>query len=197
MIFGTMRPHEVHFIDRECSRRLEFRQCAPLRYWWSGCSMCPDVLKEDTVAIERTFAMLKPGIVQRRLVGEVLSRLEKKGFRIVALKFMMIPEALAKRHYGEHAAKSFFESLITYITSGPVVAMVFQGESVIPVLRKICGATRVEEFQPGTIRGDFAMHTDMNIIHASDSNTSAEREIGLFFKPEEIYDWKDGNDAWI
>ncbi|MCX7023840.1 MAG: nucleoside-diphosphate kinase [Spirochaetes bacterium] len=149
------------------------------------------------MSIERTFAMLKPGIVQRRLVGEVLSRIEKKGFRIVALKFLMIPTELAESHYGEHRAKAFYPDLIRYITSGPVVAMVLQGEAAIPALRRLCGATKVEDALPGTIRGDLAMHTDMNIIHASDSEASAGREIGLFFGPGEIYDWKDGNDAWI
>ncbi len=149
------------------------------------------------MAIERTFAMLKPGIVQRRLVGSVLERIELKGFRIVALKFMMIPRDLAERHYGEHKGKGFYDDLIRYITSGPVVAMVLQGESSIASLRRLCGATKVEEAMPGTIRGDFAMHTDMNIIHASDSPASAEREIGLFFKPDEIFAWSDGNDAWI
>lgn len=146
---------------------------------------------------ERTFCMLKPGVVQRRIAGEIVERLEKKGLDIIALKMMVIPMPLAERHYGEHAAKPFFGELVSFITSGPVVAMVLAGDDAVAVLRKLCGATKVEDAQPGTIRGDFADHTGKNIIHASDSVESAEREIGLFFEPNELIEWEDGNDEWI
>jgi len=149
------------------------------------------------MAMERTFAMLKPGVVQRRLVGEILARLEKKGLDLVALRMMRLDEDLARRHYGALADKPFFGELLAFMTSGPVIAMVLQGDDAISMLRRICGATTVEEALPGTIRGDFADHTGKNVIHASDSPESAEREIGLFFRPEEILQWEDGNDEWI
>jgi nucleoside-diphosphate kinase len=149
------------------------------------------------MAVERSFSMLKPGIVQRRLVGEVLSRLERKGFRIVALKMMRVSRELAERHYAEHRGKDFYEPLIGYMTSGPVVAMVVEADGAVAALRRLCGATRTEEALPGTIRGDLANHTNLNVIHASDSVQSAEREIALFFADAELHDWKDGNDGWI
>jgi nucleoside-diphosphate kinase len=149
------------------------------------------------VAIERTFTMLKPGVVSRRVAGEIVSRIEKKGFRIVGMKLMMIPRSLAETHYAEHKGKGFYDGLIDYMTSGPVLAMVLEADSAIAMLRKVCGATKAEEAAPGTIRGDYAFHTGLNVIHASDSSESAAREIGLFFKPEELIEWKDGNEGWI
>jgi len=149
------------------------------------------------MAMERTFAMLKPGVVQRRLVGEILARLEKKGLDLVALRMMRLDGDLARRHYRALAGKPFFGELLAFMTSGPVIAMVLQGDDAISMLRRICGATTVEEALPGTIRGDFADHTGKNVIHASDSPESAGREIGLFFRPEEILQWEDGNDEWI
>ncbi len=149
------------------------------------------------MAIERTFSMLKPGVVQRRLAGEILARVERKGLKIVALKMMSIPRSLAETHYAEHREKSFFAELVSFITSGPVVAMVVEGDNAIAQVRRLCGATKAEEALPGTIRGDYAMHTGLNIIHASDSSASAEREIGLFFDKAELCPWTDGNDGWI
>jgi len=149
------------------------------------------------MATERTFAMLKPGVVQRRLVGEILARLERKGLRIVALKMRMVSRDLAELHYAEHKDKAFFGELVDFIVSGPVVAMVVEADGAVGVLRKLCGATRAEEAQPGTIRGDYAEHTGLNVIHASDSTESAEREIAHFFDSSEIFEWKDGNDDWI
>jgi nucleoside-diphosphate kinase len=149
------------------------------------------------MAIERTFTMEKPGVVQRRLAGEIISRIERKGLKIVALKMMTIPRSLAETHYAEHREKSFFGELVSFITSGPVVAMVVEGDNAIAQVRKLCGATKVEDSLPGTIRGDYALHTGLNIIHASDSTASAEREIGLFFDRSELFAWSDGNDAWI
>lgn len=149
------------------------------------------------MAIERTFTMMKPGVLSRRLAGEILARIEKKGFDIVGMKLMRIPRALAEKHYAEHKGKSFFGELVDYITSGPVVAMVLEGENAVKMLRILCGPTRAEEAAPGTIRGDFSMHTQLNIIHASDSIDSANREIALFFKAGELIDWRDGNNGWI
>ena len=149
------------------------------------------------MAIERTFTMLKPGIFSRRIAGEIISRIERKGLDIVGMKLMLIPRTLAEEHYAEHKTKAFFGELVGYICSGPVVAMVLEGDNAIALLRKLCGSTKPEEAAPGTIRGDFAMHTNLNIIHASDSAESARREINLFFKPEELIGWKDGNNGWI
>ncbi len=141
--------------------------------------------------------MLKPGVLNRRLVGEIISRLEKKGLKLVGLKLMQISPELAANHYAEHKEKPFFGELTSYITSAPVVAMVWQGDDCVTIVRKMVGATKVTESQPGTIRGDYSMHTSINIIHASDSDASAEREINLFFKPEEIIDWEDKNSCWF
>lgn len=141
--------------------------------------------------------MCKPGVLNRRLVGQVLSRLENKGLKIVALKMMSISEELASRHYAEHKGKPFYDDLVSYISSGPVVAMVLQGDNCVSLVRKIVGSTNPAEAVPGTIRGDFCSHTNHNIIHASDSDESAEREINLFFKPEEIIDWNDESALWF
>lgn len=149
------------------------------------------------MAIERSFMMLKPGVLARRIAGEIISRVEKKGFDIVAAKLLRIPRSLAEAHYAEHRGKPFYEELVAYITSGPVWAMVLEGDDAVLLLRKLCGSTRAEEAAPGTIRGDYAMHTGLNIMHASDSPESAAREIALFFRPEELVDWQDGNDSWI
>ncbi|SLM11466.1 Nucleoside diphosphate kinase [uncultured spirochete] len=149
------------------------------------------------MAIERTFAMLKPGVLSRRIAGEIISRIERKGFDIIGLKIMRITRELAEKHYAEHIGKPFFNELVAYITSSPVVAMVLEGDQAIKILRMMCGSTKPEEANPGTIRGDYAMHTNINIIHASDSPEAAAREISLFFKPEELMDWSDGNQHWI
>lgn len=149
-----------------------------------------------TMAIEKSFVMLKPGVLQRRLAGEIIGRLENKGLKIVAMKMMKIDESLAKRHYAEHDGKPFFADLVSYITSGPVLAMVVAGEEAITRIRLLAGATKVENAQPGTIRGDFAAVTTKNIIHASDSPESASREIELFFSLEEIVEFQDPNDVW-
>ncbi len=141
--------------------------------------------------------MLKPGVLNRRLVGEVISRLEKKGLKLVGLKMMNISQELASNHYAEHAEKAFFGDLCDYITSAPVVAMVWQGDDCVTLVRKLVGATKPSEAAPGTIRGDFCAHTNFNVIHASDSDESAEREINLFFKKEELFDWKDSLSDWI
>lgn len=148
------------------------------------------------MAYEKTYVMLKPGVLQRRVVGEILQRVERKGLNIVGLKMMQIPRQRAETHYAEHEGKPFFEDLIAYITSGPVIAFVIAGEDAISRVRLLAGATKVEQAQPGTIRGDYAAVTTKNIIHASDSPESAEREIGMFFETDEITEWNDLNAEW-
>lgn len=141
--------------------------------------------------------MLKPGVLNRRIAGEVINRLERKGLRLVGLKMMQISSELASKHYAEHKEKPFFGELCSYITSAPVVAMVWEGDDCVTIVRKVVGATKPNEAAPGTIRGDFCAHTNYNVIHASDSDESAAREIGLFFKDEEIFNWEDSLKDWI
>lgn len=147
--------------------------------------------------MEKTFAMVKPDGVERGLIGEVIKRIEQKGFRLVGLKMMVISEELAREHYQEHQDKSFFPELVSFITSGPVVAMVWEGKGVIAALRSMMGKTNPLEALPGTIRGDLAINVSQNIIHGSDSTESAEREIALFFKPEELISYTRDVDKWI
>ncbi|MCR5188346.1 MAG: nucleoside-diphosphate kinase [Treponema sp.] len=146
--------------------------------------------------MSRCFAMLKPGVVNRRLVGEVISRLEKKGFKIVGLKLVHPTKELAAAHYAEHKGKPFYDGLIEYLVSGPVVAIALQADECVPLVRKLVGKTKPSEAEPGTIRGDYCTHTDRNIIHASDSDESAERELKLWFKEDELFDWVDCEDGW-
>ena len=147
--------------------------------------------------MEQTYLMIKPDGVQRGLGGEILSRFEKKGLKIVAMKLMVIPKETAENHYGEHKERPFFPSLISYITSGPVLAMVLEGENAVSVCRNMMGKTNPSESAPGTIRGDYAMVTGLNIIHGSDSPESAKREISIFFKPEELVTYDRTSDKWI
>jgi nucleoside-diphosphate kinase len=147
--------------------------------------------------LERTLILVKPDGVQRSLIGEIITRFERRGLRLVAMKLMQMSEALAARHYAEHEGKGFYPSLIEYITSGPVVAMVWEGPNVIAVARTMMGATRPNEAAPGTIRGDYAQETGRNIVHGSDGEESAAREIGLFFSAEELLDWPRSVDPWI
>ncbi|MDD6286467.1 nucleoside-diphosphate kinase [Candidatus Methanosphaera massiliense] len=139
---------------------------------------------------QRTFTMLKPDAVKRRLTGEILTRFEKRGLKVIAAKTLMISDDLAKTHYGEHSDKPFFNDLISYITSGPVFAMVLEGDDVISLVRKMVGATNPKEADVGTIRGDYGIDTGRNIIHASDSEESAQREINLFFDESEFCDYE-------
>lgn len=147
--------------------------------------------------MEKTFVMVKPDGVQRGIVGQVMERFESKGLKLVAAKFMRIDEKLASKHYGEHLGKPFYEPLVKFITSGPVLAMVWEGEDSISIVRTVVGKTNPADAGPGTIRGDYGMHTGRNIIHASDSPASAEREINLFFKPEEIQAYERIDEVWI
>lgn len=147
--------------------------------------------------MERTYLMVKPDGVQRGLVGEVISRFEKKGLKIVGLKMLKIPRETAERHYAEHAGKPFFGPLVEYITSGPVVAMVVEGKDVIATAREMMGATNPLKAAQGTIRATYGMDLGRNVIHGSDSATSADREIGIFFGPGELVDYGRDLDGWI
>ncbi|MCH1624751.1 nucleoside-diphosphate kinase [Fredinandcohnia quinoae] len=147
--------------------------------------------------MEKTFLMVKPDGVQRQLISEVVSRFERKGFQLVGAKLMSIPKELAEQHYGEHKERPFFGELVDFITSGPVFAMVWQGENVITTARQMMGATNPKDAAPGTLRGDFGLTVGKNIIHGSDSLESAEREISLFFKEEEIIGYTKLINNWI
>ena len=136
--------------------------------------------------MQQTLVMVKPDGVERALVGEIIRRIEQKGFRLAALKMLQLDRATAELHYAEHSARPFFGQLVDFITSGSVVAMVWEGESVIPAIRTMMGKTNPLEANPGTFRGDFGNSINFNIIHGSDSEESAQREIRLFFKPSEI-----------
>jgi nucleoside-diphosphate kinase len=133
------------------------------------------------MASQQTFVMIKPDGVRRRLVGEVVGRIEAKGFDIREMKLMTVDESLAKKHYAEHVDKPFFDELVSFVTSGPSVAMVVEGSDAVAGLRQIMGATNPLDAMPGSIRGDFAAEITENIVHGSDSPESAEREINLFF----------------
>ncbi len=147
--------------------------------------------------MEKCFVMLKPGVINRRIAGEIISRLERKGLRLIGIKMMVISGELAAEHYQEHKGKSFYDHLISYITSGPVIAMVWAADDCTMLIRKLVGTTAVQDAVPGTIRGDFCLHTPHNIIHASDCPESAERETALFFSPEEIVPWTDELSQWF
>ncbi len=138
------------------------------------------------MVVERTFVMIKPDAVQRGLVGEIISRFERKGFKIVAMKMIKMTREQAEELYAPHKGKPFFESLIRFATSGPVVVMVIEGDSAIEVVRLMIGATDARKAQPGTIRGDFALDIEKNVIHASDSKESFEREHKIFFSKEDF-----------
>ncbi|OJF77102.1 MAG: nucleoside-diphosphate kinase [Treponema sp. CETP13] len=148
--------------------------------------------------MERCFVMLKPGVVNRRIVGEVISRFERKGLKLIGLKMMNVSKDLAAEHYVEHNGKEFYQSLIDYITSGPVIAMAWESAGCVSAIRRLCGPTKVEEQMPGTIRGDFCIHMGMNVVHASDSPESGEREVSLWFNKNELCNWSDPTaDTWI
>ncbi|MGM8365342.1 nucleoside-diphosphate kinase [Virgibacillus sp. W0181] len=147
--------------------------------------------------MEKTFLMVKPDGVQRNLIGEIITRFENKGFKLVASKLMVISDDLAKTHYGEHKERPFFGELVDFITSGPVFAMVWEGENVIKTARDMMGATNPQEAAAGTIRGDYGMTVGKNIIHGSDAQESAEREIALFFEDKEILSYLKQDNEWI
>lgn len=147
--------------------------------------------------MERTFLAVKPDGVQRGLVGTIISRFESKGFRLVALKMVKVSRDLAEKHYGEHKERSFFPGLVQFITSDPVVAMVWEGKGVIAAARKIIGATNPLNAENGTIRGEFGIDVGRNIIHGSDAPDTAEREIALWFNHDEINIWQPSVTPWV
>lgn len=149
------------------------------------------------MAIERTLIIVKPDGVQRALVGQVIARFESRGLRIAGLKLMRISRALAEEHYAEHKGKPFYEGTVNYMTSAPVVVMVLEGPDAIAAARATMGATNPLNAQPGTIRADFGLNISRNIVHGSDKPETAEREINLYFRPEELLSYERAGDAWL
>ncbi|XID94269.1 nucleoside-diphosphate kinase [Paenibacillaceae bacterium WGS1546] len=147
--------------------------------------------------MERTYLMVKPDGVQRGLIGEIVGRFERKGLKLVGAKLMNVTTELAEKHYAEHKGKDFYEKLLQFITSGPVFAMVWEGDQAIGLCRAMIGKTNALEAAPGTIRSDFAIHTNFNLIHGSDSPESAAREIAIFFADDELLAYDKAIQAWI
>ncbi len=147
--------------------------------------------------MERTLVLVKPDGVERGLIGEVISRLERRGLRLVAAKFTWVSKQLAETHYAIHKGKPFYEGLISYITSAPVMAMVWEGPNAVAAVRQTMGSTKPTEAAPGTLRHDFALEVGRNLTHASDEPGNAEKEVALWFRPEELVDWQRDVDRWI
>ena len=147
--------------------------------------------------MERSLVLIKPDAIQRGLGGEIISRLEKKGLKIVAMKMLHMDKKLAQRHYAIHKGKAFFDDLVNFITSSPLIAIVFQGKNAVEIIRQMMGETDPAKASSGTIRGDFGIDIGHNLIHSSDSLENASKEIGLFFSAEEIFNYDRELDAWI
>lgn len=147
--------------------------------------------------MERTLVLLKPDAVQRGLMGEIIGRLERRGLRMVGAKFLRVDQGLARRHYAIHEGKPFYDPLIGYITASPVMAMVWEGPGAIAIVRQTMGATSPAEAAPGSVRHDFGLEIGRNLTHASDSEETAEFEVGLWFEPDELIDWSRELDRWI
>lgn len=147
--------------------------------------------------MERTLILVKPDAMQRGLASEILGRFERRGLKIVGLKLMQVDEALARRHYAEHEGKPFFNGLVSYITSSPIIAVVLEGTEAIKASRATMGKTNPLEAAPGTIRGDLGLEMGRNLVHGSDKPESAAREIALFFRPEEILGYRRDVDPWV
>ncbi len=147
--------------------------------------------------MQNTLIIIKPDAVQRRLIGEILARFESKGLRVAALKLMRVPRELGEEHYGEHKGRPFFEGLIDFITGGPVVVGVLEGNEAIAVVRSMLGATNGVAAAPGTIRGDYSISKQNNLVHGSDSPESAQREIALWFKDGEVVDYSVAGSQWV
>jgi nucleoside-diphosphate kinase len=147
--------------------------------------------------MEQTLVLVKPDGVQRGLVGEIINRLERRGLKLIGLKFMQMSPELASAHYEAHVGKPFYEGLVTYITSGPIVAMVWQGKDAIQIVRNTMGTTNAAAAAPGTIRGDLAVEIGRNLVHGSDGSESATREVNLFFRGDELVSWERATDRWI
>ena len=147
--------------------------------------------------METTLVLLKPDAVQRGLAGEIISRLEKTGLKITGMKLMQVSQELANQHYGEHVGKPFFDGLVSFITSGPIVAMAMEGNGAVGIVRKTMGATNPADSPPGTVRGDYGIDIGRNLVHGSDSVESAKREVALFFDDAELIDYSRSTDPWI
>ena len=147
--------------------------------------------------MERTLIIFKPDAVQRGLVGEIMTRFEKKGLQIIGAKLMRISQQLAETHYEPHKGKPFYAGLVKFMTSSPVLVVALQGKSAIEISRKMMGATFGSRAEPGTIRGDFGVSNSFNLIHGSDSPEAAQRELGLFFKSDELLDWTPAGQGWV
>lgn len=147
--------------------------------------------------MERTLIIFKPDAVQRGLCGEILARFEKKGLQLVGMKLMQIPKQLAETHYEPHKGKPFYDGLVKFMTSSPVVVLALAGKDAIAIARKMMGKTFGSQAEPGTIRGDYGVSNSFNLIHGSDSPESATRELGLFFKADELLDWKPAVQGWV
>lgn len=147
--------------------------------------------------MERSLVLVKPDGVQRGLIGEAIARFERRGLRLVAAKFIWVSKELAEAHYAEHKGKGFYDGLISYITSAPVMAMVWEGPNAVAAIRQTVGATKPWEAAPGTIRHDSALEVGRNLIHASDKPETGERETALWFKKEELVEWTRAIDAWV
>ncbi len=147
--------------------------------------------------METTLIILKPDAVQRGLMGQIIDRLERKGLRFVGLKLMQVPRDLAERHYAEHKGKPFYDGLIKFITTSPVLVMAIRGVDAVAVCRNLIGATNGRKAAAGTIRGDFGMSAAFNMVHGSDSAASAQRELALWFKPEELHDFTPAREGWV
>lgn len=147
--------------------------------------------------MERSLVLVKPDGVQRGLIGEIISRLERRGLRLVAARFLWVSRELAEAHYAVHKGKPFYDSLIRYLTSAPVMAMVWEGPEAVAAIRQTMGATRPTEALPGSVRHDFALEVGRNLSHASDTPENAAKEIALWFKPEDLVEWQRVTDPWI
>ncbi|MGA7989485.1 MAG: nucleoside-diphosphate kinase [Candidatus Dormiibacterota bacterium] len=149
------------------------------------------------MSLERTLVLVKPDGVQRRLVGEVITRFERRGLHLVGLKLLRIDRALAERHYAEHVGKPFFDGLVVFITSAPVVAMVWEGDDAVAQVRAMMGATNPSTASPGSIRGDLAVNIGNNVVHGSDSPGRGAEEVALFFTPDELIEWNAVDRTWV
>jgi nucleoside-diphosphate kinase len=147
--------------------------------------------------MEKSLVLIKPDAVQRGLAGKIIDRIERRGLRIAALKMLRMDKELASRHYGVHQGKPFFDSLVGFITSGPIIAIVFEGRQAVEVIRQTMGSTNSAKAAAGTIRGDFGIDLQQNLVHGSDSLENAAKEIAIFFKPEEILEYKRDIDRWV
>lgn len=157
----------------------------------------PHLVRSTLCLMERTFIMIKPDGVQRGLIGEIISRFERRGLKLVAMRFMNVSRELAEAHYAVHKGRPFYNGLIDYITSGPVVAMVWEGPNAITIARNTMGVTHPVQATPGTIRGDFGVEIGRNLVHGSDGPETAAFEIGLWFGSDDMVDWERSSERWI